>query len=268
MKFLNTAFVMIYATTGLSQIQPESVTFIGAEGVAKQCVHAVFAVYSGTIQTNGAETTDFTPLGSGFFTTSLDGTLLGITCDHIVKAAKEKDLFLGMNTQAGFRRLACIVDYRDPRNDVAILRPQKKPTESVKPLNLYVGQNMFAGEDAISEGLGVLIIGYPLGLGTVQSQNRPVVRFGMIAQNSDANSFLIDGMANHGNSGSPVIALMPNRNPVVGMISAFKQERIVLKDDAGELAAALPYNSGLAIVVKSSVITNAIHIVESKLAGH
>lgn len=115
------------------------------------------------------------------------------------------------------------------------------------------------------EGRGLLIIGYPLSLGTEDDKNHPVVRFGMISQNTGKNTFLLDGVASHGNSGSPVVTLKGNHFQLSGMITSFQSDQIYLYDEHGQINAALPYNSGLARAVKASLIVKAVEKAKKKL---
>jgi hypothetical protein len=72
------------------------------------------------------------------------------------------------------------------------------------------------------------------------------------AQNYGATTFLLDWMASHGNSGSPVFALSTGGFKLAGMVSAHKPNLIQLFDESHQTRAALPYNSGLAIAVRAS----------------
>jgi hypothetical protein len=76
----------------------------------------------------------------------------------------------------------------------------------------------------------------------------------MVAQNAESKTFLIDGVASHGNSGSPVIGLSAQSQNLLGMVQSFDNDIIVLRDENGQVDATLPYNSGLASAVKASVI--------------
>jgi hypothetical protein len=80
----------------------------------------------------------------------------------------------------------------------------------------------------------------------------------MIAQDSGKPNFLIDGIASHGNSGSPVFAIHVPDTRLAGMVTSFHNDQITLLDEDGHITAALPYNSGLTSAVKSTVILNAL----------
>src|SRR6266446_6232948 len=85
-------------------VNPDAVTFIGAEGVAAEFKKDVCAVFMATYSTNQNDIKDWTPLGSGFFTEGTNSVMLAITCDHVVNMASlaKKDLFTGLDTEAGY----------------------------------------------------------------------------------------------------------------------------------------------------------------------
>ncbi len=269
-------FTCFLPLIGTSQqiVVPGAVTFIGSEGAASIEVQGVFALQVAQIRQDNSH--NWVPVGSGFFVPSERGTndiVLGVTCKHVVEAAErlanspgfEKGLLIGMNTQEGYKRFPCNIVYQDPTNDVAIIAPQTELNAVLNINNLMIPSNNFDDGSSLVLGRGVLIIGYPLMLGVEGDQNHPIVRFGMIAQNSGGNVFLIDGMASHGNSGSPVFALTPDKQPLIGMITSFQSDKITLLDENGGVTAQLPYNSGLAGAVKASAILSAIKEASKKL---
>jgi hypothetical protein len=147
------------------------------------------------------------------------------------------------------------VIYRDVTNDIAILAPTGSIDGGKTDIqDIVFATNAFDDGSSIIEGEGVLMIGYPLALGIVGNKNHPIVRFGMVAQNAESKTFLIDGVASHGNSGSPVIGLSAQSQNLLGMVQSFDNDIIVLRDENGQVDATLPYNSGLASAVKASVI--------------
>jgi hypothetical protein len=77
----------------------------------------------------------------------------------------------------------------------------------------------------------VIVPGYPLSLGIEDGRNNPVVRLGIIAQFTEKDYFLVDGVASPGNSGSPVFALNYKNHKLVGMITSFVNDRIQLFDE-------------------------------------
>jgi hypothetical protein len=117
---------------------------------------------------------------------------------------------------------------------------------------------MFDDGSFLVEGRGVIIAGYPLALGVEDDQNHPVMRHGMIAQYTGKNYFLIDGIASHGNSGSPVLARKVNEVKLLGMVTSHVADKINLVDENGQLAAQLPYNSGLGRAITMKTIQQAV----------
>jgi hypothetical protein len=241
----------------------DAITFVGAEFVASNAVKTVFAVQAVQIKPDGSSA--WITIGSGFFVqgvgpTSVSKSIFGVTCNHVVNAlGLQTQLFVGVDLTNGYKRLPCTVLYKDSTNDIAIVLPNpgtgtNVDAQAVGLINSMYSTNSFDDGSSLVEGRGVLIVGYPLALGLKGDRNHPIVRFGMIAQNSEESSFLIDGMASHGNSGSPVVALSSHNNNLLGMVTSFQNDSIKLLDENGQLSASLPYNSGLARAVKASVI--------------
>lgn len=259
----------LFPFTGLSQfVAPESITFVGAEAVATEALPCAFAVQ--VARTNHNNQLVWTLLGSGFLVAKSNATF-GVTCDHVIAGAEKvlsepnalKVIFVGLDTLSnGYVRFQCIPIHRNKGSDIAILTVKAPMTHEGKQLfdlkSQKIGEDMIGNETSLALGRGVLILGYPLGLGVEANQNRPIVRFGMVAQAADANKFLIDGMASHGSSGSPVFSLRVPRTELIGMVTSFQNEAITLFDENGQTAARLPYNSGLAVAVKSSIILKAL----------
>jgi S1-C subfamily serine protease len=112
---------------------------------------------------------------------------------------------------------------------------------------------MLAADSTIAEGEGVLIIGFPLGLGADSSYDHPVSRLGMVAQGIyDQPSFLVDGMASHGNSGSPVF--LCRNGALAGMARLQTTDHIDAYDEHQRPVVRLPYNAGLAVCIPASTI--------------
>ncbi len=118
--------------------------------------------------------------------------------------------------------------------------------------------SFFELSDNIVEGSGAIIIGYPLRLGSEFTGNKPISKIGIIAQepNPNTNTFLLDCMANPGNSGSPVFQDEPLM--LIGMVTSYKPDNISLYDSEGLLKANLPYNSGITICVTAEIIQKII----------
>jgi len=246
-------------------VPPEHVTFAGMELRAKETRNVVFAVQTVGNQENDNKNDDWQPLGSGFFVAGKDNMLLGVTCYHIVKNAAEmkKPIFLGCeDKKEGYIRLPCMVEYIDPTNDIAVLRPHRGQHKVDDPSSVKFSKDMIGTNKDLVVGRGIIIPGYPLGLGVTADKNYPVMRFGIIAQYAEGDSFLIDGVASHGNSGSPVCTLLELK--VVGMVTSHQADRITLFDENGQKVASLPYNAGLAQAVSADVIKRTLDAVEKK----
>lgn len=147
------------------------------------------------------------PLGSGFFFQGPDSVARGLTCSHVIRPAikKKVPIFIGMNTPVtGYDRFICEIEFDDSVSDFAVLIPHRKSDRQNKYAdNTCLTENQLGIDSLIVEGKGVAIPGYPLGIGV--DVNAPVLRTGIIAQFTGGESFLIDGIASHGNSGSPVV---------------------------------------------------------------
>lgn len=244
---------------------PDDFTFVGLEKYAQELKKNVFSVQiEGDLQ-NADKADDYKIVGSGFLITK-NNFIIGITCKHVVskffkmengKFLYIKNIFIGLDTNEGFRRFSVDVGYVSGDNDFCLLLPKKeRPEEKVILQNLVLNDGYLGNPDLIIEGKGVLIIGYPLGLGVEYDQNFPVSRIGIIAQYTKRNYFLIDAVANLGNSGSPVYSLRDGK--IVGMVTSFKTDHIPLFDEDKNLVAALPYNSGLSSALPVDVIKKAL----------
>jgi len=163
---------------------------------------------------------------------------------------------MGFDTTAGYKRIPARPFFISTNLDFAFI--ESELTNQIAIQGWHFGTDHFDDGRSIVEGRGVLIVGYPLELGTEQNRNLPVVRFGMVAQQTPTTQFLVDGIASHGNSGSPVVSLGPREFRLIGMTIGNKPDQITLFNEMGGISAFLPYNSGLAVVLKSSVILEAI----------
>lgn len=237
----------------------DSVPFLGIEVASKDLKKAVCAV-----QLPGEPSRDgknvWVAIGSGFLVQGERNTLLAVTCKHVVLPAlnQKKSLFIGIDTDKGYHRAPCDVVYLDPSFDIAILLPKRDKQDDRKLQSLSFASGLFDDGHSLVEGRSVLIPGYPLTLGIENDENHPVIRFGFVAQFTGKDYFLLDGVASHGNSGSPVFSLKQDDNRLIGMVTSFQNERINLFDDNQQLTASLPYNSGLARCVTMKAILEAI----------
>jgi len=202
-------------------------------------------------------------IGSGFLVLK-NHIRYAVTNAHVQKI-KKKDYVqvIGINTEYGkvYGEVKLITE--DKTKDVAIFEyngdafSKKIVPDSIKSHQLSIRISSFAKDNEISPGNVIVSIGYPLNLGWDSLKNNPVVRSGIVAQEIQNNGmFLIDGMSNPGNSGSPVFDV--NRKKFIGMISRGPSDRISAYDINGKLIASLPYNSGLTFCISASEILKLI----------
>jgi S1-C subfamily serine protease len=232
---------------------PEDITFMGLEKLSSEVKKTVFSIQIKNDDGN------FAPIGTGFLLKQGD-LVVGITCAHVVE--NKKDIFVGLNTSKGFKRFRGRVARIDS-NDIAVLVFEKDTEENIMIENLILDPNYLSGEPKFAEGRAILIPGYPLGIGAKYNQNNPVIRFGIVAQCSGNKTFLIDGVANPGNSGSPVFDTKEIK--FIGMITSYIPDSINLYDQDGRHIAQLPYNSGLSMAISSTVITNVLKELEKEI---
>ncbi len=206
-----------------------------------------------------------TPLGSGFLTRKQDTSGFAVTNYHVVDLVDSNELLLvGANYGQGKIYVVAKVFRKNKAKDIAILNLTDKyfaradiDVSNFKLNQKWVQPSLFAKPDEIQEGDGILMIGYPLGLGIDTGANKPLVRVGAVAQSvSSEGFFLMDAIASHGNSGSPVFSTSTNK--LLGMIVAFPPEQLDLFDDNHKLVARLPYNSGLAICISAGEILSML----------
>lgn len=251
------AFV-ISSSTVLAWTWPNDVTFLGLQKISSEIKMSVFAVQiKGNIE-NKDRKDDFISLGTGFLLTR-DKLVIGVTCDHVIRPAiaQGKTILIGLDTGKGFQRFECDIGKRDQTHDIATLLPRKPANvPKIKLKNLVLDTKYLAESTMIIEGRGVIIPGDPLGIGVEHDENHPVIRFGIVAQYTGRNYFLIDGVANPGNSGSPVFDLREAK--FIGMITSYKSDFIDLFDRNGRQVAKLPYNSGLSQAISADKISELL----------
>lgn len=184
-------------------------------------------------------------VGSGFLV--LKTTVFIVTNEHVIRGSDS--LRVALNTDEGKQLVRAVPILVEKGLDVAILYPQGRPRLKINQKS--VGLSFF--ETDHRPGTGVVTVGYPLGLGTEANKNYPISRIGIVAQAvPDSATFLIDGIASHGNSGSAVFSTRSSK--LLGVIAKFHNDTITAFDDNGNLIARLPYNSGLAVAVSASAV--------------
>jgi S1-C subfamily serine protease len=271
-KFLSTSLVLfIISSSSVAQKRDfpyaDAVTFLGTENHSKQLKKVVFAVQIEGNQSNQDKKDDWIFLGSGFFVSGKNKKILGVTCKHVVDPASKakKAVYIGVDTESGYQRFNSRIVHTEQKHDIAILALLKKTEEAIGFKNIIFQEEMFDDSSSLIEGRGVLIPGYPLALGIEDDTNHPVIRFGIIAQYTGKDIFLVDGFASHGNSGSPVFAIKYKKSKLVGMITSHVTDHITLLDENGRISARLPYNSGLARVIKTEKISESLEKTTKKI---
>ena len=124
----------------------------------------------------------------------------------------------------------------------------------------------------ISEGDGVFVLGFPMGLAG-EERNYTIVRHGTIARIQDwfqgNPDILIDSSIFPGNSGGPVVtkpeqiriidteAVMSSL--LIGMVSSYiYYEEVAISEQTGQRRMVFQENSGLAVVVPIDVIQETV----------
>lgn len=177
---------------------------------------------------------------------------------------KDQGLIVGFNSTSGKVSFLATLLKSDSTKDVAVLSftdyyqsSTVIDTTDFKFQQSAVGTSVFGDSIDTVEGAGVIIVGFPLGLGSEITGNRPISRIGIVAQSlSPAGTFIIDATTSHGNSGSPVFNLQSGK--LIGMILGFPADRISAYDEYGSLIASLPYNSGLTFCISAREILKLI----------
>jgi S1-C subfamily serine protease len=187
-----------------------------------------------------------------------------ITNSHIYRdVPKGKSLISGVNTNNG--KIYMVIEFvkECSDKDIAVFKYSgdiinaSNLTPSLKIDQKNIGISQFAQDSEIQKGTTIFTLGYPLGIGSDTFGNSPVYRNGVVAQGVDGNGFfIIDGISNPGNSGSPVFN---SENGIfIGMISSYINDTINGFDRMGNPIISLPYNSGLTNCISAQEIRNLI----------
>jgi serine protease Do len=132
-------------------------------------------------------------LGSGLIVDSEEGLIL--TNNHVV----EKATSITVTTQDKIKRKATIVG-RDPRTDLALLRVEKKPGESLPSVKL-------GDSDKLRVGDWVMAIGNPFGLALTVTAGIVSAKGRVIGAGPYDDFIQTDASINPGNSGGPLFNL-------------------------------------------------------------
>jgi len=238
-------------------VKSEHVTFAGVEHYSNEVKKTVFSILKKGNVINQDKRDDWISLGTGFLVRKDKGEqVVGITCNHIIKQLGTVELFVGLDSDQGYLKLPFKVIYKNDIDDIAVIIPQSPSPQPFDISTIAFLRKDIADATLIVEGVGIIIPGYPLGLGIDNEISHPVIRFGIVAQFTGSSTFLIDGFASHGNSGSPVFSLKDKK--LIGMINSYVNDNINLFDENGNLTARFPYNSGLGRALSSVKILEVI----------
>jgi hypothetical protein len=224
-----------------------------------------------------------------------------VTCNHVVDDLKNPTTFLQLpsgnstsitamirfNPQAGGAAHEYSLDMdkfvTNPATDVAVtpidiqvLKHQGVSNISFFPNDVSVVNRMKASDLGLSEGDGIYLLGFPLGLVAEGKQNYVIVREGVIARIRDClaekrDSFLIDSFAFPGNSGGPVITKpeafaisgtkTQNRSYLLGMVRAYEPyQDVAVSVQTKRPRIIFEENSGLTDVIPMDDVEDTIHV--------
>lgn len=250
-------FIVILVSN--AQDFPDDVTFFGLGYKIKQAKRSALTIET-MKKTDDYKKVNPVLLGSGFLALK-SKKIYAVTNFHVVKKIpKDFHSLIGVNLKNGKVHFIANLVRADEANDIAILEITDEfytrfpvDPDSVHPNQAAIGVSMFADSADFTEGEGVILVGFPLGLGSEILGNQPVSRIGIIAQAlSQSGTFLVDGTASRGNSGSAVLDLKTGK--LLGMIRGFPNDYIEAFDEQNQIVARLPYNSGLTICISSFAI--------------
>ena len=147
---------------------------------------------------------------------------------------------------------------------------------SVEATEIFLGDVSTPSDEelrTITEGIGVFLIGFPLGL-IGDDHNYPIVRSGVIARIQDwlggeEDTFLIDAPAFPGNSGGPVL-VRPDTTTIrntaavtqaflIGMVSeSIRSREVAVSPQTGETRVVFVENTGLSRVVPINTVKETL----------
>lgn len=203
-----------------------------------------------------------------------------LTCEHVI-AYKDstqktvgyfKNIFINMANHDSTTTLVRLkIDYTDEKNDFALLSiayTQDNKKLISKITGQYIQKSVWLNDDSYSEGDYIFYTGYPM-LKEITKKNYPISRTGIIAQKiENNNTFLIDGFAQHGYSGSPVFLVKDylDRSPaiwqikLIGITASYPSEFANVIEQVGFRGTnkKVILNPGFTNVIKMEVIIKAI----------
>jgi S1-C subfamily serine protease len=192
--------------------------------------------------------------GTGFLTLNDKKEVLVVTNKHVI--AKGSPIYVRVNTKEKVMDYKADIIRQSDSFDVAILALEKtSPDQEWVSSDLLIPLDMYASGSDVVEGREVVFIGYPLGLGA-EEQNHPLSRTGLIAQAVQGRkTYLVDGFANHGNSGSPVFSRKDGK--LLGIVFSFEPDFIDSYEE-GRMISRVPFNSGVSRVISVEVVRELV----------
>ena len=206
----------------------------------------------------------FEAIGTGCCLNPADRVIL--TCAHVVRSTDMCNTYVGINLANGKKHVGVDTAYVDTIFDLALLVSDSFCPDSEVHADAY--KNLLAPDSLLREGTGLLMIGFPLGIGTGSRGDHPITRLGMIAQSVQLDRcFLVDGTANPASSGSPVFLVQRPRR-LAGIAKDFRPDLVFRRK--GKLVTPdkeLAYNSGLTDCVSASAVLSFWERVDSLRGG-
>jgi S1-C subfamily serine protease len=256
-------FVILLVSLSYSQNFPDDVTYFSLPQKIKEVKRSVISIEVIGLKEDIKIVTP-QQLGSGFLVLKT-GNVYAVTNHHVIKnVRKDQIILIGVNTKEGKIYNPATVIKSDQGKDIAILMiedtiisTKKINLQTIKADQSSIGVSFFGDSSETIEGSGLILIGFPLGLGAYVTGNQPVSRIGIVAQTIQKNGFfLVDATASHGNSGGPVFNVQSVK--LIGMVVGFPSDRISAYDENGDMIASFPYNSGLSVCISAREILKLI----------
>lgn len=260
-NFPKTSYLLFFLVSAPSAAQDfrDDIPFFDLKSTIKEVKRSVVSIEA-LARADDINRINPTLLGSGFVTMKT-GNPYAITNYHVVRNIPQTHrILVGVNFAQGKAYFIASLLSADPKSDIAVLAVKDSilsrlsvPRDSLKLNQVTVDLPMYSDTSEMLEGEAVVIVGFPLGIGSEIVSNEPVSRIGIVAQSLNINdTFLLDATASHGNSGSPVFNIRNNK--LMGMIVGFRNDYIEAFDETQQVVARLPYNSGICLCISARAI--------------
>lgn len=213
-------------------------------------------------------------IGTGFLVMSEKSHLVLVTAKHVVispSGSPYPEILFRINKHKGdsalladreIKRTAGGDWFVSDSQDLALRFLPLVPEAEVKAVPL----ELFATSDQILAGAPIAVLGFPLGLRSVDHAD-PIARHGMVARAGSAE-VVADAFVFPGNSGSPVLYVPPFKVPglgfagmpiahelLVGMVLSYiPYQELAISPQTGHVRVVFEENSGLATVLPAKEI--------------